>query len=118
MVSIGKRILSKLCLLQSLAKKVVITDTGRVGIGEGVTSPTKKLEVTNTTSNDGILIKSSGNNYQAEKASEAIISGGFFGKGIGEGVLKNKVPEAHTDYIVSVISEEFGAIMIFFILSI
>ena len=59
---------------------------------------------------------SSGNNYQAEKASEAIISGGFFGKGIGEGVLKNKVPEAHTDYIVSVISEEFGAIMIFFIL--
>ena len=59
---------------------------------------------------------SSGNNYQSEKASEAIISGGFFGKGIGEGILKNKVPEAHTDYIVSVISEEFGAIMIFFIL--
>ena len=58
----------------------------------------------------------SGNNYQSEKASEAIISGGFFGKGIGEGILKNKVPEAHTDYIVSVISEEFGAIMIFFIL--
>jgi len=55
---------------------------------------------------------SSGNNYQSEKASEAIINGGFFGKGIGEGVLKNRVPEAHTDYIVSVISEEFGAIII------
>ena len=54
----------------------------------------------------------SGNNYQSEKASEAIINGGFFGKGIGEGVLKNRVPEAHTDYIVSVISEEFGAIII------
>ena len=50
---------------------------------------------------------SSGNNYQSEKASEAIINGGFFGKGIGEGILKNRVPEAHTDYIVSVISEEF-----------
>ncbi len=61
---------------------------------------------------------SSGNNYQSEKASEAIISGGFFGKGIGEGVLKNKVPEAHTDYIVSIISEEFGALMIFILLSI
>ena len=54
----------------------------------------------------------SGNNYQSEKASEAIINGGFFGKGIGEGVLKNRVPEAHTDYIVSVISEEFGVIVI------
>ena len=54
----------------------------------------------------------SGNNYQSEKASEAIINGGFFGKGIGEGVLKNRVPEAHTDYIVSVISEEFGSIII------
>ncbi len=55
---------------------------------------------------------SSGNNYQSEKASEAIINGGFFGKGIGEGTLKNRVPEAHTDYIISVISEEFGVIFI------
>ena len=55
---------------------------------------------------------SSGNNYQSEKASEAIINGGFFGKGIGEGVLKSRVPEAHTDYIISVISEEFGVIVI------
>ena len=62
------------------------------------------------------LDPASGNNYQSEKASEAIIGGGFFGKGIGEGILKNKVPEAHTDYIVSVISEEFGAIMIFLLL--
>jgi len=54
----------------------------------------------------------SGNNYQSEKASEAIINGGFFGKGIGEGILKNRVPEAHTDYIVSVVSEEFGSIII------
>ncbi len=62
------------------------------------------------------LDANSGNNYQSEKASEAIINGGFFGKGIGEGVLKNKVPEAHTDYIVSVISEEFGVIMIFLLI--
>jgi len=55
---------------------------------------------------------SSGNNYQSEKASDAIINGGFFGKGIGEGTLNSRVPEAHTDYIVSVISEEFGAIIV------
>ena len=55
-------------------------------------------------------------NAQSEKAIESISSGGFFGKGIGEGTLKNKVPEAHTDYIISVISEEFGVIAIFLIL--
>ena len=55
-------------------------------------------------------------NFQSEKAIESITSGGFFGKGIGEGVLKNKVPEAHTDYIISVISEEFGVIAIILIL--
>jgi len=59
---------------------------------------------------------SAGNNYQSEKASEAIINGGFFGKGIGEGTLKNRVPEAHTDYIVSVISEEFGVLFIIFLM--
>ena len=62
------------------------------------------------------LDSSSGNNYQAEKASDAIINGGFFGKGIGEGTLNSRVPEAHTDYIVSVISEEFGAIIVVSIL--
>ena len=58
------------------------------------------------------LDSSSGDNYQAEKATDAIINGGFFGKGIGEGTLNSRVPEAHTDYIVSVISEEFGAIIV------
>ena len=55
-------------------------------------------------------------NFQSDKAIESITSGGFFGKGIGEGTLKNKVPEAHTDYIISVISEEFGIIAIILIL--
>ena len=55
-------------------------------------------------------------NFQSDKAMESIISGGFFGKGIGEGILKNRVPEAHTDYIISVISEEFGVIAIILIL--
>ena len=55
-------------------------------------------------------------NFQSEKAIDAITSGGFFGKGIGEGTLKNKVPEAHTDYIVSVVSEEFGVVVIILLL--
>ena len=54
--------------------------------------------------------------FQPNKAIDAISSGGFFGKGIGEGTLKNKVPEAHTDYIISVISEEFGVVPIILLL--
>ena len=56
-----------------------------------------------------------GDNFQSQKALEAIKQGGLTGQGMGEGVLKEKVPEAHTDYIVAVISEEFGAIFVLFI---
>tara|TARA_B100001059_G_C17407644_1_gene366875 strand:+ start:40 stop:537 length:498 start_codon:yes stop_codon:yes gene_type:complete len=55
-------------------------------------------------------------NFQSDKAIDAIMSGGYFGKGIGEGTLKNRVPEAHTDYIISVISEEFGVVAIILLL--
>ena len=54
--------------------------------------------------------------FQPNKAIDAISSGGYFGKGIGEGTLKNKVPEVHTDYIVSAISEEFGVVAIVLLL--
>ena len=55
-------------------------------------------------------------NYQSQKATDAIIDGGFFGKGIGEGTLNTLVPEAHTDYVISVISEEFGVLLILIVL--
>tara|TARA_B100001175_G_C19510298_1_gene643367 strand:+ start:2708 stop:3823 length:1116 start_codon:yes stop_codon:yes gene_type:complete len=46
---------------------------------------------------------------QSQKAIEAIKQGGFKGQGMGEGILKESVPEAHTDYIIAVVSEEFGS---------
>ena len=57
-----------------------------------------------------------GDNFQSEKALDAIKQGGLTGQGMGEGVLKEKVPEAHTDYIIAVVSEEFGAIFVLFIM--
>ena len=57
----------------------------------------------------------SGDNFQSQKALDAIKQGGLTGQGMGEGVLKDKVPEAHTDYIIAVVSEEFGAIFVLFI---
>ena len=56
-----------------------------------------------------------GDNFQTQKALDAISQGGLIGQGMGEGTLKDKVPEAHTDYIIAVISEEFGAIFVLFI---
>jgi len=38
-------------------------------------------------------------------------SGGWFGKGPGQGELKEKLPEAHTDFIFAVAGEEFGFIV-------
>ena len=56
-----------------------------------------------------------GDNFQSQKALDAIKQGGLTGQGMGEGILKDKVPEAHTDYIIAVISEEFGALFVVFI---
>ena len=56
-----------------------------------------------------------GDNFQSQKALDAIKEGGLTGQGMGEGILKDKVPEAHTDYIIAVISEEFGALLVLFI---
>ena len=52
-----------------------------------------------------------GGNFQSSKAIEAIREGSLKGQGMGEGILKDSVPEAHTDYVIAVISEEFGSIV-------
>ena len=54
---------------------------------------------------------SKGDGFQSQKAIDAIRLGGVKGQGMGEGILKESVPEAHTDYIIAVISEEFGSIV-------
>jgi len=54
---------------------------------------------------------SKGDRIQSSKALDAIKEGGLTGQGMGEGSLKFRVPEAHTDYIISVIAEEFGSII-------
>ena len=48
--------------------------------------------------------------YQTDSALRTLTSGGLFGTGPGGGVKKFQLPEPHTDYIFSVIGEEFGLI--------
>ena len=53
---------------------------------------------------------SRGDKFQSSSALDAIKLGGLKGQGMGEGILKDSVPEAHTDYIIAIISEEYGSI--------
>ncbi len=51
-----------------------------------------------------------GDTYQVDSARRTLLHGGLFGVGPGAGTMKFKLPEPHTDYIFSVIGEEFGLI--------
>jgi cell division protein FtsW len=59
---------------------------------------------------------SQGDKFQSYYALDAIKLGGLTGQGMGEGILKESVPEAHTDYVIAVISEEYGSIVSIMIL--
>ena len=58
---------------------------------------------------DGFLF-GEGDNFQVENAMRTLTAGGLFGMGPGAGTRKFGLPEPHTDYIFSVIGEEFGLI--------
>ncbi len=49
-----------------------------------------------------------GDTYQIQTSVESFINGGFFGRGPGEGLIKQHLPDAHTDFIFAVAGEEFG----------
>ena len=59
-----------------------------------------------------------GDKFQSSAALDAIRLGGLTGQGMGEGILKERVPEAHTDYVIAVISEEYGSLVTIIILGI
>jgi len=51
-----------------------------------------------------------GDSFQTDNAMRTLTAGGLFGMGPGGGTRKFGLPEPHTDYIFSVIGEEFGLI--------
>ncbi|MFL2802411.1 MAG: FtsW/RodA/SpoVE family cell cycle protein [Paracoccaceae bacterium] len=48
---------------------------------------------------------------QLDFALNAIQDGGLFGVGVGEGIIKWRLPDAHTDFIIAVAAEEYGIIL-------
>jgi cell division protein FtsW len=59
---------------------------------------------------DRFIYPDSGDNYQIERALDAITNGGLFGTGPGAGTVKANLPDAHSDFIFAVAGEEFGLI--------
>ncbi|MBT7780021.1 MAG: cell division protein FtsW [Rhodospirillales bacterium] len=60
---------------------------------------------------DQFLDPSSGGGYQVTRSLEALRNGGLFGRGPGEGRIKEVLPDAHADFILAVAGEEFGLIV-------
>ena len=54
--------------------------------------------------------------YQIDLSILAFKNGGLFGKGPGQGILKEKIPDANTDFIFAVAGEELGYIFCFIII--
>lgn len=59
---------------------------------------------------DNFINAESSGNYQVNKSLDAFHSGGLTGRGPGEGVVKQTLPDSHTDFIFAVVGEELGAI--------
>lgn len=67
---------------------------------------------------DRFLNPESGDNYQVEKSLEAIKQGGVLGTGPGQGSEKMHLPDAHADFIFSVLVEEMGALFAFILIGV
>ncbi|MEM8776381.1 MAG: putative lipid II flippase FtsW [Pseudomonadota bacterium] len=65
---------------------------------------------------DGFLNPVIDPNTQLGFATNAIREGGFFGVGVGEGSVKWSLPDAHTDFIIAVAAEEYGLVLVLFII--
>jgi len=51
-----------------------------------------------------------GDSYQVNRSMEAFINGGLWGRGPGEGRIKDVLPDAHADFVFAVAGEEFGVV--------
>ena len=65
---------------------------------------------------DGFLSPEVDPRTQLGYAIDAIREGGFFGVGVGEGVVKWSLPDAHTDFIIAVAAEEYGLVLVLLII--
>ena len=59
---------------------------------------------------DRFLDPAAGDTYQVTRSMEAFANGGLWGRGPGEGTVKEYLPDAHADFVFAVAGEEFGLV--------
>lgn len=66
---------------------------------------------------DAFLADDVGPTTQLGFAGQAIREGGLFGAGLGEGSVRNVLPDGHTDFIIAVAAEEHGLVLVLVIIA-
>lgn len=64
------------------------------------------------------FLTGAGDTFQVDTGREAIVRGGWFGQGPGEGTIKRILPDSHTDFVFAVLAEEFGIILCLVLVSV
>jgi cell division protein FtsW len=60
---------------------------------------------------DRFLDPASGDSYQVDRSMDAFMNGGMWGRGPGEGTVKEYLPDAHADFVFAVAGEELGLVL-------
>ncbi len=89
-----------------------IASMGAAAMGAYVFFPHVRSRVTR------FLHPGQGDDYQVNTALQAFGNGGLFGRGPGEGHIKDLLPDAHADFVFAVAGEEFGLIVCLIILGV
>src|SRR5438552_2198045 len=80
-----------------------------VGLGGGVGAYLWLPHVTSRINR--FLDPAAGDSYQVNRSLEAFANGGLWGRGPGEGTVKDVLPDAHADFVFAVAGEEFGLVV-------
>jgi len=63
------------------------------------------------------FVTGEGDTFQVDMGRDAVINGGWFGVGPGEGTVKKMIPDSHADFVFAVAGEEFGIVLCFIIVA-
>jgi cell division protein FtsW len=85
-----------------------IAALGAIGVGGGFAAYTMFPHVADRIDR---FLTGEGDTFQVDMGREALVHGGWWGVGPGEGTVKRVIPDSHADFVFSVAGEEFGIVL-------